>query len=179
MSDFVKIVRGTEQVSSAQALFVFELLGPVVQEAPEPGEALTAAFETVNRIPRNDVTAIVLDWWLVTMGENPPHGHAFNLPESIPHPLRGAMKGITDLTHAGLPLPPAKWLLAARRLDELLDGLDGRLSLDSYGSSKVPSERDVWSYLVDELDPVVSALMAGKRAEPVEFDERAYLKEMK
>ena len=180
MNEFVRIVSGDDPVTSAEALNAFELLSAVVAEAPEPAEAVEASSRTIARMARDDLAAIVLDWWLVvTAGSAPPLGHAFNLPDTVPQPLRDAMAGITSLSHQGLPVPPAAWVAAGRRLRRLLNDLDEHLSLDSYGRSRLPAERDVWAYLQSELQPVVSALHEDRRAERFEFDERSYEKEMK
>lgn len=180
MTDFITTVRGSDAVSDEDALMAFEVLGPILLMTPDDADAVEAAAKMIGRMRPGTTLAAVLDWWLVVAtGSGPAIGHAFHLPDSIPHSLRHAMERVTQLTHQGLPVPPACWVQARRELDRLLARLDHHLALDSYGKSKLPGEREVWAYLQGQLHPVVSALSEGRRTERFDLDERAYEKEMK
>lgn len=180
MYDFIRTVRGSELVADEEGLEAFEVLGPILVEAPHDTEAVEAAGRTVARMSPDSTVAAVLDWWFfVTTGSAPPLGLAFRLPETIPFDLRHSMEAVANLTHHGLRVPPARWVLARRVLDRLLTELDQHLVLDSYGKSKLPGEREAWAYLQAELHPVVDALSAGRKVERFELDKRSYEKEMK
>ncbi len=175
MKNFIEVVRGVDVVSRTEALSVFEVLAPVIGAAPEHKPAIDAARDTIARVfPRDDLVGVLLDWWLVvTAGSDPPLGHAYTLPGSVPNPLRDAMKNITDLTHR-VHLPPGRWAQLRRELDGALGTLDEVLTLDSYGTSKLPGERAVWAELVRALAPVVTALRAGQQTDRFELDHRRY-----
>jgi len=180
MSDFIRTVRGSDLVADEAGLQALEVLGPILVVAPDDAEAVEAASRTVARMSPDSMVAAVLDWWFfVTTGTASPLGLAFRLPDAIPFDLRNSMEAVASLTHHGLQVPPARWVLARRVLDRLLADLDHHLVLDSYGKSKLPGEREAWAYLQAELHPIVDALTAGRQVEPFELDERSYEKEMK
>lgn len=179
--DFLAIARGNGEVSEQEGLEAFELLAPIVMAAPDDQEAIAAASSTIARMPRDSVGAAVLDWWfVVTTGETSPLGLAFHLPESIAAPVRAAMESVSSLAHSGLRTTPGAWVRSAHELQRLLADLDSVLDLESYGAVKLPQkEREVWSHLQEELAPTTDALRQSRRAEPLEFDERNYEKQMK
>lgn len=178
--DFFAVVKGDGAITEEEGLRVFELLAPVVMAAPDDQEAAEAATNTIARMPRESLAATILDWWFTTAtGGSPPLGLAFHLPEVIPQPLRTGMDAVTALAHSGLRLPPAQWVRKAHELERLIPGLGEALSLDSYGKSKLPAEREVWSWLVEALGPTIDDLRTSRRATRFELDQRDYEKRMR
>jgi energy-coupling factor transporter ATP-binding protein EcfA2 len=180
MTDFLRIVRGTEPVPPQDAYDVFDVLVPVVLAAPDDTEAVEAAARTIERMPVESPLAVVLDWWLVAAtGAASRLGLAFRLPaDLLTPPLKDAMEDVLALVEQGIQVP-RRWILAARELQERRAALDDDLVLDSYGKTKLPREREVWANLQGQLDATVSALRKGQHTRPFELDERAYEKEMK
>lgn len=178
--DFFATVRGDGFVSEDEGLRVFELLVPIVMAAPDDDEAISAATRTISRMPPDSLAAALLDWWFATStGQTSPLGLAFHLPETVPPQLRQPMESVTALAHSGLRLPPAGRVQRALELELLLPGIEEALQLDSYGKSKLPREREVWSWLQDELSATVDALRAARPAAPFDLNLREYGKQMK
>lgn len=174
-----ELVDGMDSVSDQGAREVFEILAPLLSEVPDDSGLAEAAAKVVAKMPPSSRLAAALDWWLVvTAHASSPLGLAFHLPDDLPSPLRSAMQGLADLTHEGLRTPPAQWVRARRRLERLLPELEERLSLDSYGRSKLPGEREAWAWLREQLYPVVAALQEGKPTGRFQLDERDYEKEL-
>lgn len=177
--DFFAIVKGDGPVSDAEGLGVFDLLAPVVMEAPDDAEALRAATNTIARMSRESLASVLLDWWFATAtGGAPPLGLAFHLPDSIQPPLRTAMDSVTALAHSGLRLPPAQWVKQAQHLGRLVPDLDQALVLDSYGKSKLPGEREAWAWLQDELSTTIDALRSSRKTSAFELNLRDYRSRM-
>ena len=172
MDRFIKVLRGTVPVSDAQANTVFDLLIPIVEQNPTAPDAVEAARSVIARcVPTDDgALASVLDWWFVaTTGETSANGGAHRLPEWLDDAVRPPMEAAMRID---AELPVAEWLEKRWRLESDLRNLDNILSLDHYGPSKVPGERVAWSWLQEQLDPVVSALRGNRPAAPVEIGKR-------
>ena len=175
----IALIRGTDSIALDDALDVLDWLIPVVEAAPHDAEARAAATSVISRMPRDELAAVVLDWWFVVTTNGPsPLGWVHHLPDWVPEPLRSAMAGAVELSHSGLSVPVGSWIQKRRSLLRLLDGLDNYLDLDWYGKSKLPGEREAWAWLQTELEPTVSALRERRPTETFVLDRRALEREL-
>ena len=179
MAKLTKIIRSTEPVSETDANAVFESLVPIVEVDPSAQDAVEAAGDVISRcrLGEDRLLSHVLDWWYVaTTGRSSANGGAHRLPESLDEAVKGPMDAVARLEVA---LPAAEWLDKRRRLDSMLAGLNETLKLDHYGSVKLPGEREVWSWLIEQLDDTARLLRANRRAEVAEVDWRRLEQELR
>lgn len=175
----IAILRGTDLLGLREALEVLDWLAPIVEAAPDDPDAREAATSVISRMPRDELAAVLLDWWfVVTTNGPPPLGWVHHLPEVVPEPLRSAMASAIELSHTGMSVPVSDWIRQRRTLPRLLQGLDQYLDLDWYGKSKLPGEREAWAWLLSELDPVVAALREDRPSDLFELDRRALEREL-
>lgn len=177
MRDMMRVIREDGLVATGEALELFGVLAPITACAPDDPEAVDACRRVIERVPTGGLLPAVLDWWfVVTTGEPSVNGGAHRLPPELGDDLGAAMTALAQLD-AGRP--SAQWVAASRTLDGLLAELDDHLSLDHYGKSKLPKERDVWADLVEQYAPTVEALRAGRKAEPVKLETRRFGQNLK
>lgn len=177
MQQFMAVVRGNGVVSEAEAKGVFQVLGPILEFAPDDEEAIDATRRVIERTPQSGMLAAVLDWWfVVTTGQPSTSGAAYRLPDELGNELIEAM---TALLEVGGDFPAAQWARDQHDLPRRLAELDQRLKLDHYGKSKLPKEREVWAHFTDSVAPTTEALQEGRRAEAVDFDSKRFGLELK
>ncbi len=172
VAKLTRIIRNTEPVSETDANAVFELLIPIVEVDPSADAAVETAKDVISRCSLDDDRYLshILDWWyVVTTGRPSANGGAYLLPDLLNDTIKSHMATTIELE---LDLPAAEWLDKRRQLDSLLSGLDETLRLDHYGAVKLPGEREVWSWLSEQLGITVKCLRANSRAVPAEVDMR-------
>ncbi|MYI21014.1 MAG: hypothetical protein F4121_13360, partial [Acidimicrobiia bacterium] len=178
MAKLTRIIRNTDPVSETDANAVFELLVPIVEIDPSAGAAVETAGDVIRRCSLGDDRHLshVLDWWyVVTTGRPSANGGAYRLPESLDGRVRSHMTAVIALEVA---LPAAEWLDKRRRLDSWLTGLDEFLKLDQ-GAVKLPAEREVWSWLSEQLGVTTERLRTNRQAAPAEIDFRKLEQELR
>ena len=178
MAKLTRIIRNTDPVSETDANAVFELLVPIVEIDPSAGPAVETAGDVIRRCSLGDDRHLshVLDWWyVVTTGRPSANGGAYRLPESLDGRVRSHMTAVIALEVA---LPAAEWLDKRRQLDSRLAGLDEFLKLDQ-GAVKLPAEREVWSWLSEQLGVTTKRLRTNRQAAPAEIDFRKLEQELR
>lgn len=178
MAKLNRIIRSTEPVSETDANAVFELLVPIVETDPSAEAAVETARDAISRCSFGDDRHLshVLDWWyVVTTGRPSASGGAHRLPESLDETVKSHMDAVIGLE---VVLPAAEWLYKRRQLDSLLSGLDETVKLDQ-GAVKLPAEREVWSWLNEQLGATTEALRANRQAASTEIDMRKFEQELR
>ena len=178
--DTVGLLSGEDPLGIDEAFHLLRLLVPILDTAPHDEEAQSAASSVIRRMPYDSAATAMLDWWfVVTTGtRTPPLGLAYTLPDSIDESLRNTMAETLALGNSNLNAPVAQWIRESRALPERLLTIDTLIDLDSYGRSKLPSERDVWAWFVLELDPTIEALRHERRCDTFTFDDRQLDREL-
>ena len=162
MAKLTKIIRSTDPVSETDANAVFDLLVPIIETVPSADDAVVTARDVIGRCGLSDdrLLSHVLDWWYVTTtGQPSANGGAHRLPDSLNGRLSAPMEAALLLD---AKVPTAEWIDKRDELNTDLDGFDDDLQRD----------HEVWSLLSGQLEDTVKLLKAGRRAEPVELEER-------
>lgn len=167
-----------ERISIAEAIPALHLLAPMIADERAGGPTRDLAGKILGRIDDPDEEVLyLLDWWYyVTTNRQSDAGRLYRIPPSLDTGLVSALEALRDVDVAAAP---ARWLRAKRELPKLVASLEDRLDLDSYGSVKLPSEREAWTEFCESIDPVRAALEANHRTDSAVLQEDGLAKVMR
>jgi MoxR-like ATPase len=171
-------ILGSDRVTADDAVAVVTALAPVLTDGESGGPVHARIQDVLKRVDDADPrVAAILDWWfLVATGDRSPTGRCYNLPADLDSNLAAAMEALRD---ANPSAPVARWVRAKRELPGLLAAIPEKLDIESYGSVKLPAERQAWEHFRGWVDATREALLDERRAEPTEIDKDKLEKAMR
>ena len=156
MRNLIEILQGADPIDHQTAVDALQILVPIVEAVPRDDEADRAVSGLIARIDGGGVLQALADWWFtVATGYPTPTGIAYYLPPVLGDQVVRAMNSLLALRPDGIS--PAEQFEKLTMLERHLAQLDDRLKLDFYGISKLPGERQVWDWLVNDLADVVAS----------------------
>ena len=153
-TDVLGAIDGGDALTDSDAAEVVDLLGPVLDGAPDH-EPLAEAFLGMAQSTSDDDVRLWVDWWLWVTSRTIT-GDVF-VPRMGDYPVLASLRDLE-----GRHPPLAIWRARAA-LGPALSRADSALALDSHGNVNLPAEREVWSSAVlPSLSHIVEGLERGE-----------------